>query len=142
MEERSARDEDGLKVEVRALVKQQIKDCYNLYLQKVENDLVTNPNHCWFFIQSKKGSSSIPDNDLYQHPVVNTQHDCFHLGNLTDEDILKALFKLPNKLIAGEDLVTSFVVRDAADIFVMPLKKIFNYSLSTATCALFLSWGP
>nr|CAI5855582.1 unnamed protein product [Callosobruchus analis]CAI5865159.1 unnamed protein product [Callosobruchus analis] len=39
---------------VRKLVKQQISDSYKLYLQNVQNDIISNSNRFWFFIHSKK----------------------------------------------------------------------------------------
>nr|CAI5866027.1 unnamed protein product [Callosobruchus analis] len=146
---------------VRKLVKQ-VKDSFQQYLQKVQGDLAVNPNHFWAFVQSKKGSSRIPGrmslrNKVYDNPheimeafaeyfqsvyvqnssnmlpSLSSQHSCVDITHLSDNVIMQSLCRLPNKLTAGEDMIPSFLIRDAAHVFVEPLSKIFNCAMSTAT---------
>lgn len=50
--------------------------------------------------------------------------------NITEDDIIRASKKLSNKLTAGLDGVSSFIVKDSIGVLAAPLVHIFNISAS------------
>nr|CAI5867365.1 unnamed protein product [Callosobruchus analis] len=55
---------------VRKLVKQQISDSYKLYLQNVQNDIISNSNRFWSFIHSKSNRSRIPGKMTFEDKIL------------------------------------------------------------------------
>lgn len=147
---------------LRALVKLQVSEAHLTYLQSIERGLKANPSDIWKYVNSKRRSTRIPgqmniDQLELTHPeqIVDAFADHFR-KNFTntvaltfsddylitssfttpviDEDqLIKIMSSLPNKLTAGDDGVPSFFVRDCRCVLARPLALIINLSLRTCT---------
>ncbi|XP_030767047.1 uncharacterized protein LOC115890839 [Sitophilus oryzae] len=148
---------------LRALTKKQIKEAYSTYEQTIQNNLQTQPQDLWKFVNQKRKHSRIPGIMEYENTqlsdtsqildafgsffrsVYEQKQDnwdgcpvqlplnCVSLIGLDESDVLNALRKLKAKVTAGPDSVPSFIVRDCAAVFSKALTKIFNLALRTNT---------
>lgn len=63
---------------------------------------------------------------------LSINNNYINIRCITEEDLLKSIKKLKNKMTAGVDNVPSFVIKDCAAVFIEPLLTLFNLSLTTS----------
>lgn len=146
--------------ELRSLVKKQIKESFEVYLNSIENKIQHDPKTFWSFINQKRSSTRIPGkmtfNGInYQNPqeIINcfasyfksvytpstpliTDETSINLPNISistfsETEIIKSMKRLKNSHTAGHDMIPSFLVRDCAIVLASPLLIIFNMILRT-----------
>lgn len=147
---------------IRTLVKIQIKESYQTYINDVQSKIKSQPSDLWKFANSKRGISRIPyklrdNSNEYSDPkdIVNafastfssffTQNPQLHpedvlsncnnftIPNVSEEDLLKIMSKLSNKTTSGDDQLPSFLIKDCKYVFVDPLQTIINLAITTKT---------
>lgn len=147
---------------LRALSKHLISTRHAEYLSRVENSLVSNPSNLWKYVNMKKGTSRIPgklsyDGTPYSSPetIVNafakkfsatfpvnssnmvpdkvfSNNFSFAMSPVSVNDLVEVMTKFKNNFTAGDDLIPSFLVRDARHVFAKPLKIIINLSVKSS----------
>nr|CAI5854110.1 unnamed protein product [Callosobruchus analis]CAI5854565.1 unnamed protein product [Callosobruchus analis] len=158
---RTKRSEDYVELSnLRPLVKQQIASSFDAYIQRIQDELIGDSSRFWSFINMKNNASRIPSRMTYNNTTLDTpnsivdsfvdffqsfytadnyqtlacdvQQTCnINVSEISEDCILKSLLKLPNKFTAGEDMIPSFFVKDAAHVFKKPLSSIFSCALKT-----------
>lgn len=145
---------------LRSLVKQQIKESFQCYLNSVQNKIQSDSKAFWSFIKNKRCTTRIPGkmcygNQYFDDPqsIVNCFADyfssvyspsnCLNVNNLfnyapnisikeiSENDVLKSLKRLKNSFTSGHDMIPSFLVRDCAPVLSSPLFLIFKLILKT-----------
>nr|CAI5858129.1 unnamed protein product [Callosobruchus analis] len=140
---------------IRRTVKAEIGLAYRNYIRAVENSVSSNPQSFWAFVQRNKGNSRIPNSVLRGDEQVEggqaivegfaqffssvfeprSAHTAFTATNyntcitvecFTEDQVFHILKKLANKMTAADDVIPSFLVRDCARVFSVPLVKIYN----------------
>nr|CAI5856671.1 unnamed protein product [Callosobruchus analis] len=140
---------------IRRTVKAEIGLAYRNYIRAVENSVSYNPQSFWAFVQRNRGNSRIPNSVLRGDEQVEggqaiiegfaqffssvfeprSAHTAFTATNsntcitvecFTEDQVFNILKKLANKMTAGDDAIPSFLVRDCARVFAVPLVKIYS----------------
>lgn len=147
---------------LRRTIKRQVDTAYRQYASNIENEISRDPSKFWSFVQCKRNKSRIPGTLVYNDEIFDTPQNIvngfanffssiytqsnhllmnnlisYHCNSIniiriTEDDILKAIKKLKNKMTSGLDNVPSFLVRDCAMVFVKPLHILFNLVLATS----------
>lgn len=58
---------------------------------------------------------------------------CCDIDLVSEKEILKAIHRLPNKFTSGQDMISSFSIKECANAINHPLFKIFNLILKEST---------
>ena len=144
---------------LRSQIKIEIKNAYNVYLEKTESNIQSDPTQFWSFVHRLRSQNVIPGvmtydskelNDplsivnsfakFFQQQYIQSQASAVHtipsLPNLniyhySEEEVYQALLKLKNKMTSGPDCIPAFILRDCANIFKSPLMLIFNMCLNS-----------
>lgn len=149
--------------QLRANTKTLIRIAYGNYCKATEDDISSNPNKFWQFVNTKRKSSSLPtcmcyDNTVIRDPkiIANTfaeffQSSCttpdrqlcknndtnslnnFDINHFTEAEVCKSLKKLKSKFTAGLDKIPAFLVKDCATVLAVPLCILFNLIISTSS---------
>ena len=146
---------------LRALAKQLIRSGHDNYLREIEQSIHSTPKNLWKYVRSKKGTTRIPGKITYNGnvsddpqkivdmfaekfsnvylsgantgiPDIITNKLSFSMQPVTEEQLVEVISTLTNKLTFGEDLIPSFLVRDARFVLAKPLSIIINLAIKSS----------
>lgn len=147
---------------LRSKIKTDIDIAYRNYIASTENRIREDPAKFWAFLNKKKGLTNMADVMNYNGTelnepieILNAFADYFsksyapssdHLDStsqgacnnsnvteFTEDEVLKALKKIKNKMTTGPDGVPAFLLKDCACLFAPPLTIIFNLIIKNAS---------
>lgn len=142
--------------ELRNIIKEQTATDFELYHESIENNINTNANNFWNFINSRKKKPNIPSELSYNGKIFSDPQDkadafaqhfssIFHksdratlptecYGNfvfpsISVEQVKASIKKLKQKKATGSDNIPSYIYKGCSDFLCTPLVKIFNLSI-------------
>lgn len=147
---------------MRAICRAELSTAYRSYIQQAEISVRENPKELFAFIHNKKGTTRIPsklhhDNvvldtptsiveafaELFSHNQSSniTLYNCeacintlpFSISLVSEDAVANVMSSFLQKFTAGDDLIPSFLVRDARFALAAPLAFIINLAISTST---------
>lgn len=149
--------------QLRAQCKSLSSQCYDEYMEIINSKIKTDPRYFWRFSSESRKVSGFPLNMSYNdvsgssmEENVNLFADLFssvyqnsdlsvpdyryqdvidlNLIVFSDQEVFKALSRLPAKFSSGPDRIPPFILKKYASSLCRPLALIFNKSLS---CGVF-----
>nr|CAI5827926.1 unnamed protein product [Callosobruchus analis] len=82
------------------------------------------------YFSSVYQQSDVSNLDLQTKDCTNS---IISLIEVSEDDVIRASKKLPNKLTSGVDIIPSFIVKDCIHVLAKPLSIIFNIIINTKT---------
>ena len=144
---------------LRAECKKLNNSCYRSYIDRIENNITSNPRSFWVYINNRRNNYSLPINVNYNNvtsqdntELVNLFADFFstvykqdtvtavpsftfdkkvHIDTyvLSGGDIIDAIDSIPWKFSSGPDGIPGFLLKKCVFTLAVPLLSLFNRSL-------------